>query len=151
VLIGMEHADAAKRPVPEMPSAKDEPASEPTQPEPTPEVAKNCSAADVKSSTVQIETEIKAVEPVGPQEVTTVGTCEACGFPVSGGRKLCLDCEAARQSGAHTGLSTGSDVPAFLSQFGNAKEKSWLASNIYTIGTILITLLTVGILVLRFR
>ena len=79
-----------------------------------------------------------------PQVVLTgergnIGTCEACGFPVSEGRKLCLDCES---SGAPQDATTA----PFLSQF-TAPEESWLRSHQYLIGTLLVTALTIVVLV----
>ena len=48
----------------------------------------------------RVETTTSAVEPTTPREspasqgsVASLRRCEACGFPVSEGRRLCLDCE----------------------------------------------------------
>ena len=151
VQIGIEHAEAAKRPLPEISSASAAPIeSKPSELSPA-LLSKSAAAAAGESIAAEKEIQPKPLEPVPPQQVASIGKCEACGFPVSGGRTLCLDCETARQANERPVPLASTEVPAFLSQFGGAKEKSWLASNIYTIGTILITLLTVGILVLRFR
>ena len=77
--------------------------------------------------------------------------CEACGFPVSPGRTLCVDCEAARFSGDSPAPLASSYAPAFLARFENRKEQGWLAANFYTIGTVLIVALTVVLLILRLR
>jgi putative methionine-R-sulfoxide reductase with GAF domain len=79
-----------------------------------------------------------------PQVVLTgergnIGTCEACGFPVSEGRKLCLDCESS-------GTAQGSATTPFLSQF-TAPEENWLRSHQYLIGTLVVTALTIIALV----
>src|SRR5256712_521336 len=79
-----------------------------------------------------------------PQVVLTgergnIGTCEACGFPVSEGRKLCLDCESS-------GTVQDPTAAPFLSQF-TAPEESWLHSHQYLIGTLLVTVLTIAVLV----
>jgi putative methionine-R-sulfoxide reductase with GAF domain len=79
-----------------------------------------------------------------PQVVLTgergnIGTCEACGFPVSEGRKLCLDCESS-------GTVQDPTAAPFLSQF-TAPEESWLRSHQYLIGTLLVTALTIAVLV----
>src|SRR5207249_4912742 len=68
-----------------------------------------------------------------------IGTCEACGFPVSEGRKLCLDCESS-------GTVQDPTAAPFLSQF-TAPEESWLHSHQYLIGTLLVTVLTIAVLV----
>ena len=79
-----------------------------------------------------------------PQVVLTgergnIGTCEACGFPVSEGRKLCLDCESL-------GTVQGATAAPFLSQF-TTSEESWLRSHQYLIGMLLVAALTVAVLV----
>lgn len=152
VQIGMEHAEAATRPLPEVSKASAVPASEPKQLENTPEVLdKGGSPANGEKAIVQTELKAKPPEPVRPQEVASIGKCDACGFPVSGGRTLCLDCETARHAGEQRAPLASTEVPAFLSQLGNPREKSWLASHIYTIGTVLVAVLTAVILVLHFR
>jgi putative methionine-R-sulfoxide reductase with GAF domain len=91
------------------------------------------------------------VEVIRPQVLDKIGKCEACGFPVSEGRTLCLDCEAARLSGESPAPLAGGQPPAFLAKFETRKEQGWLGSHIYTIGTVLIVILTVVLLVLRLR
>jgi transcriptional regulator with GAF, ATPase, and Fis domain len=71
--------------------------------------------------------------------------CEGCGFPVSEGRMLCLDCEEARtQEG-------GGTPPTFLSALMREHGQGWLQSHFYTIGAVLMVLLTVIALMLRLR
>jgi hypothetical protein len=69
--------------------------------------------------------------------------CQACGFPVSGSRTLCLDCEAAQSSQPQA----SGPAPAFLAEIENAQQKNWLREHIYTIGIVLMALLT-GLLLL---
>ena len=69
-----------------------------------------------------------------------VNKCQACGFPVSGGRVLCLDCEANQ--------STESSGAEFLSQFQT--EESWISSHKYLIGIVVMVIATI-IVLLRFR
>ena len=90
-------------------------------------------------------------EPVRAPELDKIRKCEACGFPVSEGRTLCLDCETARFSGDNPAPLAGGQPPAFLAKFENRKEQGWLGSHIYTIGTVLIIVLTVVLVVLRLR
>jgi len=94
-----------------------------------------------KSGTIETNISQETDEPqvVLTGERGNIGTCEACGFPVSEGRKLCLDCES---SGAPQDATTA----PFLSQF-TAPEESWLRSHQYLIGTLLVTALTIAVLV----
>ena len=94
-----------------------------------------------KSGTIETNISQETDEPqvVLTGERGNIGTCEACGFPVSEGRKLCLDCES---SGAPQDATTA----PFLSQF-TAPEESWLRSHQYLIGTLLVTVLTIAVLV----
>jgi|SRR5579862_1254846 len=84
-------------------------------------------------------------EPGPAAASAKVQFCEACGFPVSEGRKLCLDCEEGR-SAAEPGETLG-----FLSQLEREQKQGWLDTHFYTVGTILMALLTVLALVLKFR
>jgi putative methionine-R-sulfoxide reductase with GAF domain len=160
VQTGLEHADAAKRALQEI-AAKNDQAAQPKEqkpPEPAPalvEIEKVTpeAVASVLASDPPDTTALKPdqSEPVRPKELDKIGACEACGFPVSEGRTLCLDCEAARLSGDSPAPLASNHSPAFLSQLGNRSEKGWLGSHIYTIGTVLIVVLTVVLLVLRLR
>jgi GAF domain-containing protein len=161
VQTGLEHADAAKRALQEIAAKNDQAAAEqkeqkPSEPAPAPaEIEKGTSAAvaSIPASEPRDTTALKPdqSEPVRPQELDNIRKCEACGFPVSEGRSLCLDCEAARISGDSPAPLASSQAPAFLSQFGTSREQGWLGSHIYTIGTVLIVVLTVVLLVLRLR
>jgi putative methionine-R-sulfoxide reductase with GAF domain len=75
-----------------------------------------------------------AEEPVGAV-LAHIKTCQSCGFPISESRTLCLDCES-HQAG-------GGESEAF-SQYQN--EKSWIASNKYLIGIVLMVAATVVVL-----
>lgn len=66
----------------------------------------------------------QAVPPKAP-----VRMCTSCGFPVSPGRTICMDCE---ESGA-----AASPSPLFAS----AKHESWIRAHGYTIATVLISVL----------
>jgi hypothetical protein len=154
VQTGLEHADAAKRALQEI-AAKNEQAAQQKQSDSTPvKEEKQTSAAGAGTHDIAPEeTSVPETltEPVRPQELEKIGKCEACGFPVSGGRTLCLDCEAARLSGENPAPLASGQAPAFLSKFENRKEQGWLGSHIYTIGTVLIVVLTIVLLVLRLR
>jgi putative methionine-R-sulfoxide reductase with GAF domain len=150
---GLEHADAAKRALQEIAAKHDLDAKTQKQSEPAPAVMEESTSA-VASVHSTAFAENPAIEtdhpkPLRLQALDKIGTCEACGFPVSEGRTLCLDCEAARISGDYPPASSA--VPSFLSQFGTPKERSWLGTHIYTIGTVLIIVLTLVLVGLRLR
>jgi putative methionine-R-sulfoxide reductase with GAF domain len=168
VQTGLEHAAAAERALKEIAAKSDQTAAEPKPSEPKPsdlnpskpapvsaEIEKN--TAPPVGSTHSTAPEKIAIpeatrsEPAQPRELDKIGKCEACGFPVSEGRTLCLDCEAARLSGHSPAPLASSQAPAFLAKFETRKEQGWLGSHIYTIGTVLIVALTVVLLVLRLR
>jgi GAF domain len=90
------------------------------------------------------EAAVTQSEPV--KEAAKLDSCEACGFPISEGRKLCLDCEEAQAQGQESGLA-----PAFLTQLENEKQQGWLQAHFYTIGTVLMVALTVVVLMLKLR
>jgi putative methionine-R-sulfoxide reductase with GAF domain len=92
--------------------------------------------------TKQEETDPSA--PAGPIEYGNVRRCDACGFPVSEGRKLCLDCEAANPDAN----SRGGDAPEFLGQLSDSNT-SWLRSHMYLIATLLVVAATIAVLVWR--
>ena len=75
-----------------------------------------------------------------------VGVCAACGFPVSQGRKFCLDCEAANPT-----VNAPSDQPAeFFGQLSDDSDPGWVRSHVYLIATVLIVAATVVVLIWRF-
>jgi putative methionine-R-sulfoxide reductase with GAF domain len=156
VRTGLEHADAAKRALQEIAAKNDQDAPQPTtsNPAPAPVATKESVFTTVASAAAPEPNETTALRPDPPKpvrpELDKIRKCVGCGFPVSEGRTLCLDCETARLSG-DAPAAAGSQVPAFLSQFGSPREQGWLGSHIYTIGTVLIVVLTVVLLALRLR
>jgi chemotaxis protein histidine kinase CheA len=172
VQIGLEHADAAKRALQEIAAknaqaAAQQPALEKESKKP--ETAPAPAPAEIDSAQIKNDASVvvasapapkpsdattpklDAPAPVRPPELDKIRKCEACGFPVSEGRTLCLDCEAARLSGESPAPLASNQAPAFLAKFETRKEQGWLGSHIYTIGTVLIVILTVVLLVLRLR
>jgi putative methionine-R-sulfoxide reductase with GAF domain len=85
-----------------------------------------------------------AAAPVRPQ-LANIGRCQTCGFPVSGSRTLCLDCEAAQQSVEPASPGSKAGAPAFLAELG-ARDQGWLREHIYTIGIVLMAVLTAVLL-----
>jgi putative methionine-R-sulfoxide reductase with GAF domain len=172
VQTGLEHADAAKRALQEIAAknaqaAAQQPALEKESKKP--ETAPAPAPAEIDSAQIKNDASVvvasapapkpsdattpklDAPAPVRPPELDKIRKCEACGFPVSEGRTLCLDCEDARLSGESPAPFASSQAPAFLAKFETRKEQGWLGSHIYTIGTVLIVILTVVLLVLRLR
>jgi len=70
--------------------------------------------------------------------VVDVQNCPSCGFPVSTGRKLCLDCE--QKDAAH--------IPA--DPLSTPAHESWISAHGYTIASLLISALAIAI-ILWFR
>jgi putative methionine-R-sulfoxide reductase with GAF domain len=162
VQTGLEHADAAKRALQEIATKNEQAAAEQKDAKPAEpalaesrETQKETSPgpANVIASAASDTKPLKPDQPetVRPKELDKIRNCEACGFPVSEGRSLCLDCEAARLSGERPAPLASSEVPAFLSKFDARKEQGWLESHVYTIGTLLIVILTIVLIVLRLR
>jgi GAF domain-containing protein len=156
VLTGLEHADAAKRALQEIAAKNDPAAAQPEASEPAPLESSNVVSATVANLLASEIPDTPALaadhsEPVQTPELDKIRTCEACGFPVSEGRTLCLDCETARFSGDSPAPLASVQIPAFLSHFGTPKKQGWLRSHIYTVGTVLIIVLTVVLLMLRLR
>jgi putative methionine-R-sulfoxide reductase with GAF domain len=67
--------------------------------------------------------------------------CETCGFPVSEGRKLCLDCEAASPEVPANGVN----IPGVFGE----EPPSWVRSHMYLIGAAVIAVATIALLAWR--
>ncbi|MGA7379770.1 MAG: GAF domain-containing protein, partial [Terriglobales bacterium] len=131
-LTAVEHAEAAQRALPEIAEAQSVEALSEEAAE-TVELAKPSEAdQELPSSTVE---PLVAV----PAEIAKIGSCEACGFPVSQGRALCVDCEQAGRSAEPTPLGA------------LVQEETWLQAHSYTIGTLAIAALTLALLALKMR
>ena len=74
--------------------------------------------------------------------------CTRCGFPVSPGRTVCLDCEAVEMAEGRTDEAASF---AGLSQISRNSSKSWFHEHFYTIGIVLVSILTVIVLTLWAR
>ena len=72
---------------------------------------------------------------VGTSSPPEVGTCAACGFPVSPGRSLCVECELKPEAAATTN-----------NPFKSEPEESWLSAHGYTIASLVVTALTAAII-----
>jgi putative methionine-R-sulfoxide reductase with GAF domain len=73
--------------------------------------------------------------------------CKGCGFPVSADRTLCVDCEVAEI--AHGRFIEQS--PTLYPFTSETKRRNWLDEHFYTIGIVLVSILTVIVLFLWAR
>ncbi len=93
-------------------------------------------------------------KPVLLSERGKIGQCEACGFPISQGRRLCLDCESRKTSVAsrveapargqpEESVETAGSVqpPLFLEQYAaiDSGKSGWIASHKHLLGALLVT------------
>ncbi len=129
----------------------DEPAGLPPQasgslPAPPPEespVAASAQAATSRESA-------SAPQPGSvPEAMQRVQKCASCGFPVSEGRILCVDCEAKQRNDS----APAETMPAeFLPSFASAQptEESWLANHVNLLA-ILVLILSIVVAVVVFR
>ena len=86
------------------------------------------------------------------QRSNSVHTCASCGFPVSHGRTLCLDCEVVPEN--QFGASPAGGVPGFLTGLGGESEQesgvlAWIRNHKYLLGTIAVVASTLAILIFR--
>jgi putative methionine-R-sulfoxide reductase with GAF domain len=81
-----------------------------------------------------------------------IGNCQACAFPVSGHRRLCVECAATHPKDAAEPLDAAV-APAFLSHPSVPKkaQRSWLSAHGYALGTLIVCALTAGVVIwMRF-
>jgi hypothetical protein len=84
-----------------------------------------------------------------PDAMRRVQKCASCGFPVSEGRALCVDCEQKR----HLESASSEGMPAeFVPTFGSTEpaQESWLASHVNLLA-ILVLILSIAVAVIVFR
>ncbi|HXP17099.1 MAG TPA: GAF domain-containing protein [Terriglobales bacterium] len=109
--------------------------------------ATNALLSDMFEETVgQNQTQTASIEPdpAAPIRFANVGKCSACGFPVSSGRRLCLDCEAASPS-------PDPPVDQPLEGFGQLdSDVSWVRQNVYLVAAVLVLAATIAVVVWRF-
>jgi hypothetical protein len=74
--------------------------------------------------------------PASMPEPLNVQSCQSCGFPVSEGRRLCVDCERNPNT-----------APAqVLPLLETEKDASWISTHGYTIASVLVTALVAAII-----
>ena len=85
-----------------------------------------------------------------PEAMRRVQKCASCGFPVSEGRTLCVDCENKRYDRAESAAAAPSDfVPAFLA-YSPPPDESWLANHVNLLA-VLVLILSIVVAVVVFR
>ena len=84
-----------------------------------------------------------------PEAMLRVQKCVSCGFPISEGRSLCMDCERKQP---HQSASTEipvEDVPAFLTS-QKPPDESWLANHVNLLA-VAVLILSIVVAVVVFR
>ncbi|MFY9561186.1 MAG: GAF domain-containing protein [Terriglobales bacterium] len=85
-----------------------------------------------------------------PEAMRRVQKCASCGFPVSEGRTLCVDCENKRyHQGESTEPAPAEFVPAFLAS-SPPPDESWLANHVNLLA-VLVLILSIVVAVVVFR
>ncbi len=88
--------------------------------------------------------------PAVPEAMRRVQKCASCGFPVSEGRTLCVDCENKRYDRAETAEGAPAEfVPAFLA-YSPPPDESWLANHVNLLA-VLVLILSIVVAVVVFR
>ena len=99
-----------------------------------------------------IPVDVGAVEEAPPQPVAAlvpeamrrVQKCASCGFPVSEGRTLCLDCEINPKSSAQPAEPVPAELPPDFLSSSPPPQESWLADHVNLLA---IAVLILGVLV----
>jgi putative methionine-R-sulfoxide reductase with GAF domain len=88
--------------------------------------------------------ELPVVTPINSGKFGKVRSCASCGFPISEGRRLCLDCEAASPS-----VDSTSQPPQPFEELLES-EPSWIRSHVYLVATAVLVVATIAVVVWRF-
>ncbi len=148
VLTALEHADAARHAADEIAARSEDIVRSELSKRETNAAANPASAA---VSPTPDPPEAAPGQGSSSPPAAKVRGCEVCGFPVSEGRTLCVDCDTERRS-AGSPEATGVPTSDFLAQLsGPARNESWFERHMYTIGTVVMVGLTVLALYLKFR
>ena len=85
-----------------------------------------------------------------PEAMRRVQKCASCGFPVSEGRTLCVDCENKRHLQPESAEPAPAEpVPAFLAS-SKPPSESWLANHVNVLAVIVL-ILSIVVAVVVFR
>jgi putative methionine-R-sulfoxide reductase with GAF domain len=152
ILTALDHAAAARRAMREILEARALPEPELAEDEKRAFAAAPSAEREVATDSRETAEGAPAMElPLPPPSPRlNIKTCSSCGFPVSAGRTLCLDCEAAL--GPEQKPGTSGQAPAFLSQLANQTARpNWLQAHFYTIAALLMAAATAAIVLLYLR
>jgi hypothetical protein len=106
-------------------------------------------AAQVHSALFQEPVPETSPIPV-PEAMRRVQKCASCGFPVSEGRTLCVDCENKRHLQPESVEAAPDEpVPAFLAS-SKPPSESWLANHVNVLAVIVL-ILSIVVAVVVFR
>jgi hypothetical protein len=106
-------------------------------------------AAQVHSALFQDAVPETAPMPV-PEAMRRVQKCASCGFPVSEGRTLCVDCENERHLQPESADAVPAEfVPAFLDS-SKPPNESWLANHVNVLAVVVL-ILSIVVAVVVFR
>ena len=85
-----------------------------------------------------------------PEAMRRIQKCTSCGFPVSEGRTLCVDCENKRYDRTEAAEAAPAEfVPAFLA-YSPPPDESWLANHVNLLA-VLVLILSIVVAVVVFR
>ena len=87
--------------------------------------------------------ELPVVTPINSGKFGKVRSCASCGFPISEGRRLCLDCEAGSPS------VDSSEPPQPFEKLLES-EPSWIRSHVYLVAAAVLVVATIAVVVWRF-
>ena len=133
------------KPHPELAPVKEQPLKEPP-PAPVEAAAVAKPVEPAAGSKAVAESPAEAV----PEAMRRVQKCSSCGFPVSEGRTICLDCERKRDSTASSDQPVPAEfVPAFLANSPPPKQ-SWLGDHVNLLA-IVVLILAILVAVVVFR
>jgi len=139
----VEHAEAAEHAEKRIAAHEEVPiqveVAEKPAPEPAPEVKEE------EGRKVEAKPEIVSPAAGAAPARLAVNTCSKCGFPVSEGRSLCVDCETAQgKEEKSAAVEMGNTfVPSF--GIGKIEGESWLRSHRYVVAILVAIAVAVGV------
>ncbi len=101
-----------------------------------------------------LDVEVAEPPPIVSGRALSVRTCATCGFPISEGRTLCLDCEAAALKNPKCQKAMLDEAPpAFLASLDDQSQpggiRHWISAHRYLLGMIAVTVSTIVFLLTR--
>lgn len=132
-------------------AASSSPGPVPSQPELEAPIDQGISVTAPPSFTIEEPPAEPAFTPAPvPEAMLRVQKCSSCGFPVSAGRSLCVDCESKQSHPTGSPeLIPEQDVPAFLTS-QKPVDESWLANHVNLLA-VAVLILSIVVAVVVFR